>query len=358
VRWATTAALGFALVLVGAVGVASAAQLKPRWRHVANTSGVLVGTRYVFVDKPPALDGSVPPGGTLIDEQTGKTTTVVPPVPSGYSCAGGGVTIGGPWLAFVCWVPSQTSQPVDYEIELYRLATGGWRLVQRLVSGPVQRVGADWIEYWVPNPTAIAQQLVFQNIYTGQTRTLPGWRPGGRTVPNLSSPSLAQRLCAPLHVPDAWESTSEEWPATVSLFGNYAIVGGTSENNRAFGYLERCGTRARRPIGPVGPLGNGYAAANAHAVLWQPSPMSDLAGAYLPTLKRFTVDTTDLVNSIDSPYTGPNSYLSWLTSRLLYVLVQPYYPGDCTPTPCPAPPAQLYAAPSPSQPNERTRLPR
>ena len=244
-----------------------------------------------------------------------------------------------------------------YRIELYRIATRQWRAVQDAVSrAPVQGVGADWIEYWVPNPNATYQQFVFQNIDTGQTRTLAGWQPSGQVIPDLNSPSLGQRACAPVRVPDVWYADGEDWPGTVSFFGRYAVVGGTTRAEKAFGYLERCGTRMHRWIGAVGALGSGYASANAHAVVWQQSFGSDLQGAYLPSLKKFTVDTTDLVNSVYSPYYGEqNSYSSWLTSRTLYVLVQPGYPTDCTPNPCYPDPSQLYAAPAPRQPRQRRR---
>jgi hypothetical protein len=253
-------------------------------------------------------------------------------------------------VAFLCWAPP-TGQPTVYEVELYRIASRQWRVVHGSFSqGPLQAVGADWIEYWVPNPNAARQQFVFQNIYTGESRTLAAWHPGGRIVPDLNSASLGQRLCAPVRVPNAWSGNGEDWPGTVSSFGPYAIVGGFDAARRAFGYLEQCGTRVHRWIGRLGPLGGTYASANARAVVWQAPLGSDLHGAYLPSLKKFTVDTTDLVNSVASPYTGQNSYLSWLTPRSLYVLVQPYYPTDCTPTPCPAPPSRLYATSAPLPP--------
>ena len=89
-------------------------------------------------------------------------------------------------------------------------------------------------------------------------------------------------------------------------------------------------------------------------MVWQTSA-SELQGAYLPSLKKFNIDMSDLVDRVVSPYTGTNTYSSWLSSRTLYILVQPYYPTDCTPTPCARPPARLYTAPArASHRNRRT----
>lgn len=92
---------------------------------------------------------------------------------------------------------------------------------------------------------------------------------------------------------------------------------------------------------------------NAHAVVWQ-QPNSDLQGAYLPSLKEFTVATSDLVNSVTSPYYGePNSYSVALSMRSLYILVQPGFPNCDPETNCAPPPPQLYAAPAPRQPRPK-----
>lgn len=121
-----------------------------------------------------------------------------------------------------------------------------WRVVPAPVpNAHIQAVGADWIEYWVPNLPGRYPQFVFQNIYTGQTRTLAGWHAGGRIVPNLNSRALGQRLCAPLRVPDAWEDTGvtdQDFPGTLSSFGRYAVVGGDNRQLSGSAYLERCGT--------------------------------------------------------------------------------------------------------------------
>jgi hypothetical protein len=215
------------------------------------------------------------------------------------------------------------------------------------VDGPVQAVGADWIEIWNAYINAPQPQFVFQNIYDGQTETLPAWKPGGRVVPDLNSPSLARKLCAPLQVPSEWFANGEDWPGTVDFVGRYALVGGVTKGLNAFGYLERCGTRSHRWIGPTGALGSGIASANAHTVLWE----SGAAGAFLPSLAKFTVDVAGLAARVVSSYEGaPNTYYSWLTSRKLYVLVNPYTP-QCDPVnPCPADQSQLYVAPAPRPP--------
>jgi hypothetical protein len=243
-RWTVAIALGFGLVLVGA-GPASAGRLKPSWNHVADASGVLVSPRYVFVANPVGEDGSFTPGGALIDEQTGNKRSIVPLAESGLSC-GQASAIGGSWLAFVCKLASRANQPAKNQIELYRIPTRQWRSVPDALGGPVLGVGADWIEIWVPEPNVPHPQFAFQNIFSGKTQTLAGWQPGGQVIPDLNSPSLGQRLCAPVRVPDVWYTNGEDWPGTVSFFGRYAVVGGTTRAEKAFGYLERCGTRMHR----------------------------------------------------------------------------------------------------------------
>lgn len=343
-RWSVATALGL-LLLVGGAPPAAAGVLKPRWRYVGEGGWVLVGSGYVFLG---SASDNQRPGGTVIDEKTGKRTSVVPPTRSGYLCDVPSA-FGGPWLAFECVLPASTSQAQKYQLELYRIPTRDWLVVPQAVDGPVEGVGADWIEYWAAQAGAPQPQFVFQNIESGQTRTLPGWRPGGQVIPDLNSPALGRRLCAPLRIPDAW-SADEDWPGTVSIFGSDAVLAGADRTLRPFGYLQKCGTRMRRWIGP---LGTHNASANSHAVVWQPSlpGAPNLHGAYLPSLTKFTVDTKRLVDHVGSPYTGQNTYSAWLTSRTLYVLVQPYYPADCTlPEPCLAPPSQLYATAAPRRP--------
>ena len=90
------------------------------------------------------------------------------------------------------------------------------------------------------------------------------------------------------------------------------------------------------------------ATANSHAVIWGNG--TSLQGAYLPSLKRFTIDTTVLDRLVTSEYCcGPNLYSAYLTSRTLYVIASAYAP-QCDPThDCPAPLPQLYEAPSPRE---------
>jgi hypothetical protein len=84
---------------------------------------------------------------------------------------------------------------------------------------------------------------------------------------------------------------------------------------------------------------------------------SDAQSVYLPSLARFTVDTSGPVNAVVSGYTGPpNTYSIWLSARSLYLLVIPYTPTcdpthRCTPDPSP----QLYRARAPSQQQGRAR---
>ena len=357
IRCAVVIALGCGLLVVG-VGTAAAARLHPSWRYVGASGEVLTSPRYVFMANPGYPSGLSKPGGTLIDEQTGSKKSIVPPSPAGYDCPSASA-IGGPWLAFGCVAQDPTSGANAYEFALYRIATGRWRVVPDVISGNVLGVGADWIEIWAADAGEPQPRLVFQNLITGKTQTLAAWQPGGDTVPDLNSPALGRRLCAPVRVPNAWQAigeNTEDWPGTLSFFGAYAVAWGYTRALKPFGYLERCGTHLHRWIGPIGG-GVDYAAANAHAVVWQQSNLaSDLQGAYLPSLKKFTIDTTDLVNSVPTEYTGEsNTYSSWLTSRALYVLVQPGYPTSCTPDPCYPDPSQLYETPAPRQPQHRKR---
>jgi hypothetical protein len=311
-------------------------------------NGVLATERYVFVDRPVRL------GGTLIDTQTGVRRSIAPPAEPGRTC-GAPSAIGGNWIVFGCEQFSPMGTPMSSQFELYQIATARWRALPAAVDDPVEAVGADWIEAWNRASPASQPQLAFQNIYDGQTETLPSWKPGGRVVPDLNSPSLAHKLCAPIRVPSEWGSNSEDWPGNVRFLGRYAVVAGTTPDFNQFGYLERCGTRSHRSIGPIGALGLGLASANAHAVVWQAGlGVSDLHGAFLPSLTKFSVDTTDLVNQVVSSYTGQNTYESWLTSKKLYVLVNPYT-EQCDPTnPCPPDPSELYVAPAPQPTHQRT----
>jgi hypothetical protein len=336
-------------LLAASGGSAVAATLKPSWRFIADASDVLVSAHYVFAGYPAPEEGEVRPGGILIDEQSGKKRRIVPPAGAGYSC-GGASAIGGPWLLFECVLSGPTFHA---QLDLYRIRTSRWRVLPAPIGGAAQEVGADWIEYGVTVSNGAQEQLefVFQNIHTGRTRPLPGWRPGGGVIPDLSSPSLARQLCSPIRVPSAWLPNGEDQPGSVSFVGSYAVVSGASRALQAVSYVQRCGTRTRRQIGPFDDtLGSGNASANANAVIWESA--DGVHGVYMPSLKKFTVDTHYLDKHVISPY-GRDTYNVWLTTRTLYVLVDPYAP-ECDPTsPCPPPPSRLYATPAPRQPDHR-----
>lgn len=326
--------IGFALCAVLAAGAAEgkASIVRPAWRFVGNTTYIAGSLRYVFLSNPSWATSS--DAGTLIDEQTGKRTKIYPPQPG---CGGG--AIGGPWQVFGCY----RGPP---NIELYRIAIGTWQPVQTKIRGSVFGVGADWIQLLASRSP---HNFVFHNIYTGQERTLNAFRPGGRIVPDLNSPKLARRLCAPLHVPDAWNNTGEtEWPGMVRFFGRFAVVQGTTRPGPRggfvpFAYLERCGRRLHRYLADQGPGAD--LVGNAHAVVWQPGSTSNLQGIYLPSLKPFTIDAMSLVNRV-AQETGQTTYKAWLTARTLYLLT-PYPPVQGCPTgSCPS---QLYAATAPRQ---------
>jgi hypothetical protein len=270
--------------------------LHPRF-HVVG-SALTVGTDGPFVLlETPGVDGQA--SGTLIDERTGTRTSVSYPgcfLPEFNTWD----LLGGPWLMLLCDRAGQW----DGGFELYDLYTGEWRAV---VPNPpedectqpdycgvgVESLGAHWIE-WQQVPCRYCRaNYLFQNIDTGQLRSLPGWRSGGRIIPDLDSQSLAQTLCPPLTAPPPG--------GTPSFYGPFAIVGDV---------LERCGSRLKLAIG-----NHNYPGvwANSRAVVWTQGPNSRrLYGLFLPSLRRFVIATT--------PSTSPYDYGFALSSGALYVI--------------------------------------
>jgi hypothetical protein len=246
--------------------------------------------------------------GTLIDERTGTKTTVAYPgcyLPEFNPRS----PLGGPWLMLNCDLG---------EFELYNLYTGEWKAVDPdpgsfsyendcgdgmppysgvIVAG----FGADWIE-WVHFTRVCRGTYHFQNIDTGQVQSLPGWRAGGRIVPDLDSPSLVRTLCLPLKVPPAPTPYTNldlpPGPGSLSMYGSFAIVSSD--------VLERCGSRLKRVVGNQEPLG-----ASSRAIVWVAgSDSRRLDGLFLPSLRRFVIAT------------GPSitPYAVVLSSGELYVI--------------------------------------
>ena len=169
--------------------------------------------------------------------------------------------------------------------------------------------GAHWIE-WSPSTLPLLHgHYLFQNIDTGQVRSLPGWRPGGRIIPDLDSESLARTLCPPLTVPAGVPPPlGGPPPGALSLYGSFAIASPGAGGD----VLERCGSTLKLAVGSHdGPLG-----ASSHAIVWANSPTSRrLHGLFLPSLRRFVIATNPAAAT--SPY--PGAYRVVLSSGELYV---------------------------------------
>ncbi len=286
--------------------------LHPRFRLVATgVYSVFTNGRYVFLsDHSPTGGGTA---GKLIDEQTGRHVTVRPR-PGCNPTA-----IGGPWLLFTC--DALSPQPV----ELYALATGHWQAVAS-TPGQAIAVGADWIEYDVSCGQHCPDTIDFQSIQTGQVQTLPAWRPGGTTIPDLNSRSLAAKVCSPLRVPEGFHPYGlPPQPGSLTFYGRSAIAFayfGPSGNQSAQIDVERCGTRRRQAI--VSNVSGGYPfAANSRVALAHGVRTTGLVGVFLPSFRRFTLPLA-LGQSVAA-----------LSSRTLFVL------GDT---------GRLFATTSPSPP--------
>lgn len=305
------------------VPVQGSARTQPSRPVVAPVHFRLAGSaNYVVSDGRYVLLNDVnDSGSTLIDAQTGKRT---------YISGCRGYLLGGPWLLSYCPEKSQL------DLELYGLSSGHRQVVQTGVVGYPTAVGAYWIEFHQSSSGA----YVFQNIQTGQVRTLAAWRPGGRTIPDLNSPSLTRKVCTPLAVPHEWTSyarwsTERDVAGGLTFEGKFAIAEGTNHPDSSGAYtqqtyVERCGSRLHKrllpgwealPNDPLEPL-----VANSHAVLWGGEYSQTLNGVALPSLRSIKIP-------VPSDVIEP--YVVALSSRTLYLLD---YDN------------QLWTAPSPQTP--------
>jgi hypothetical protein len=286
--------------------------LHPRFHVVGNTFRT-DGPYVAGIDGPYVLVltpvGNGQASGTVIDEQTGAQTSVSYPGCSWSEFIA--VQFGGPWLVLI---PCQSGSG---GFELYNLYSGERTTVvpgPRVVSledecnmpeycgGGVQNLGAHWIEWEITPCRYCTAKYLFQNIDTGQVRSLRGWRPGGRIIPDLDSQSLAQPVCPPLTVPRGIPPIQgRPAPGALSFYGPFAIA---SVRPGYGGVLERCGSRLKLPVGSRDlPL-----AASSHAIVWAKSSSRRLQGLFLPSLRRFVIAT---------PATGTQSVV--LSSGELYV---------------------------------------
>jgi hypothetical protein len=245
-------------------GVAGASGHKPapakKWvlhvrfhRSATRVQDLLADGRYVFLGGPAATDGTQ--RGTLIDDRTGKQTSIARP-----RCAF--PVIGGSWLLFA---------NCGQRLELISLSGAASRTVDRPVGAAPIAIGTQWVEFDQGcDEVHSCHTYLFTNIYTGQVRGDPT---GANTIADLNYPSLARRVCSPLRVPQAASFT----PPTglLTFVGSFAIA----KNARVF--LERCGTRLHRLIDP----NDGPVAATPRVIMWT---TSELDGIFLPNLRGFT----------------------------------------------------------------------
>jgi hypothetical protein len=168
----------------------------------------------------------------------------------------------------------------------------------------------------------------FENIRTGTLRTIP-YRGGGRTIPDLNTPTLARRLCSPLRLPRG--------PGSMTFYGKFALVESQGTDGRTGNYLERCGGRLHEQLDGSN-LGTPEAtlAANSRAIVWYEPFVPELHGVFLPNLRHFAIPLPD---KIDLGATGVQSAIA-LSSTRLYVL-----DGE----------GQLWSAPAPVTPPRQRR---
>jgi hypothetical protein len=279
-----------AAVCAGPIVAVQATVLRLSWSSIGAASSVVTDGNYVFINNPDYPPGGNHPtgqplgsfsGGVLINEQTGMRRSV--PRSGCFAIA----VSAGRWVLFDCY----RSSAGNYQ--LYSIPRRSWRSVAAPARANPRAIGAYWIEYFAVD----SGTYVFQNIKTGTVRTLTAWRPGGTTIPDVNSPSLAGRLCSPLRVPADWtpyphwsaypynEKLHAGW-ATVD--GRFAVVQGTSRPTgtgelTGYAYVEQCGSRVRKPTR------QGFVA-NAHAII-APSGGSDptFTGWLVPSLTPVTI---------------------------------------------------------------------
>jgi hypothetical protein len=111
--------------------------------------------------------------------------------------------------------------------------------------------------------------FLFQNIVSGAVRRDPS---SSRVVPDLDSPALARRVCAPVRVPSN---------GTLAFQGRFVLVTHYQGNT----FLQKCGTRLHELAGSS----VSDPSIGAGAVIYDTGPHGPLHGISLPGLKRFTI---------------------------------------------------------------------
>jgi hypothetical protein len=292
---------------------------RPRFRLVGTNVGhVSTNGRFVLVERPPT--------GTLIDESSGRTSPLPTP-PAGCNDLQTEPILTGQWLIFECFV--QQPAPLAARltsVDLYDVVSGHWKTVapsgrvaafiQQCSQEPTEEhgncsyaaaaAGRVWIE-WSEDQGYGVFDYYFQNLRTGTLKQLRGWKPGGRTVPQLDSEQLARGLCAPLRVPrgtpdEAGDTSSN--PGSLSFSGSFALSL-DYQYDGAHWVLERCGSSMHRV------LTDWLASANQHTVLWTTSGTShQIDGVFLPSLRPFKITSLPLGRF------APNQLL--LSNRRIY----------------------------------------
>jgi hypothetical protein len=237
----------------------------------------------------PGREGGPPLGassGVVVDAASGTRTPLsFPP-----GCSPG--AMGGSWLAFGC--SAGAGQPVP-PAELYDLTSGRWQPLavnpainfctyeQRCTLSPAA-IGTQWVEWSVSIACEHCAPFAwFQNLSTGALNKFRAWKAGGTLIPDLDSPSLAAKLCRPLHVPRPSFPPTGSVPNPLTFYGQFAVVGAAPiPSPSAPHYFERCGSRRRHPIASPPIVGS------PRFIMWPTAPtFRKLEGVFLPSLRPF-----------------------------------------------------------------------
>ena len=203
--------------------------------------------------------------GTLLDERTGQRTLVRFPGDCRHP-VGSQESLGDSWLLADC---------AQRRLGLYSLQAHRWRSLA--VRGPCRHqarscsaiaIGSQWVEY-DRSSTSTGDTFFFQNVVTGAVRRDPRT---SRVLPDLDSPALGRRVCAPVRVPSN---------GTLAFQGRFVLVTHYQGNT----FLQECGTGLHEPVG--GSVAD--SAIGADAVIYDTAPNSPLQGISLPGLRRFMI---------------------------------------------------------------------
>jgi hypothetical protein len=269
--------------------------------------------------------------GALVNGTTGRRSTVTAPGCTFVSA------IGGSSIVFVC------GSDLDQSYRLYSITSGGigpLTVNPALTAGctgpqpqcaTISAVGDDWMQVTGPCEMEHCDPVTsFQSLSTGAVEPDPVSR---TVVPDLDSPTLARRVCAPVTVPSSMPLDGVVW-GSVQSDGRFQIAGGGGGS-----YLEQCGTTLHRFLTYLGCV------FNAHVVVWESKP-GRLSGMFLPSLRRFTISVPLKVDpqSPHEKFVRDNPYELALTTRTLYLSRE----EKVWTMPIPASPPKLKASKRPS----------